>query len=80
MSSYYDIKQSLSYHFVLPASDRKGVLSAALTTAIHFTRCVYCAIFVSLSLPTDGPSTIQLNLFTMAAFSALRPDKIQMTP
>lgn len=36
MSRYYDIKQSLSYHFVLPTPDIKGVLSAALTIAILF--------------------------------------------
>lgn len=40
--------------------------------------CLLCNF--SPSSPIDRPSTIQLNLFSVAAFGALHPDKNEMTP
>lgn len=67
------IKPSSSYHFYCNRR-MEGILTAASILAILQKMRPLCNF--SPGSPTDGPSTIQLNLFNVPAYSALHPDKV----
>lgn len=75
MSRYYDIKQSLSYHFVLPTPNIKGVLSAALTTAVLFSQDVsivqYFFFHSACPLMAPPPSSSIYSLWAPLVLSIL---------